>query len=190
MGLVGRDWRNEHRNPDETPVDKLNDAITKAASEVDWVNDYNTEPPAFVGLYAYTTFDDFDELEVVSQDGLVMVNLEWIGEGKDGDWQRDDPDDYPHLRFNVYRKFVEGDKIPQWVVDGDAFGDGEWMQMIDSSYCTRLDARTGRNQLLDAATILLTQVEEEAREYHSIKKLCERLSWIKVNGDGTIDWTP
>jgi len=37
----------------------------------------------------------------------VRVELEWIGEGYEGDYDPEDPEDVPLLRFTVYRR--EGD---------------------------------------------------------------------------------
>ena len=56
----------------------------------------------------------------------IKVELEWIGEGWDGDYQEDDPEDDPLLRFTFYRK--------------DAMAIAGWDQIDDTSYCTQLIA--------------------------------------------------
>jgi len=121
---------------------------------------------------------NFEEIEVVSEDGLVKVSLDWMGEGRDGDYDPDDPEDYPHLRFDVYRKYHEGDEVPPYCVDNDAYEHGEWMAVRDSSYCTNLNANNVRVFLIEAVKAILAQVESPVRDYQGIKKLCEHLSWI------------
>jgi hypothetical protein len=55
--------------------------------------------------------------------------LEWeyIGEGMSGDYNVEDPGDYPHLRFCV----------SEWDAKNDT-----WEQLEDASYCTRMCTST------------------------------------------------
>jgi hypothetical protein len=50
---------------------------------------------------------NFERIEVYSEDGLVRVDLDWEGEGIDGDYDGTDPDDVPLLRYGVSRKFTK-----------------------------------------------------------------------------------
>ena len=98
----------------------------------------------------------------------VIVTLEWIGEGWDGDYQDDDPEDCPLLRFSVYRAITDP-QDPRH--DRDEFS--------DASYCTRIPATVPQNTAQQLAVYILDTVYEPAHDGHSIKKLCERLSWIE-----------
>jgi hypothetical protein len=89
--------------------------------------------------------------------GNTKVELEWIGEGWEGDYDPTDPDDKRLLRFSVAR-----------------FIDGEWQDVDDSSYCTQIPADAGDEVIYRA----LAHIESMLPEDGSIKKLCERLSWI------------
>ena len=94
--------------------------------------------------------------------GNVKVEIEWIGEGLEGDYYDDDPEDIPLLRFSVYRR-EEG---------------GEWEAVDDSSYCTQLSATVHPDTARRAVEYIMTWVKESLDGDHSIKKICERLSWI------------
>ena len=87
----------------------------------------------------------------------VEVELEYIGEGWGGDYDKDDPEDEPLMRFTVKYKGEELD---------------------DASYCTALQATLEHEILLFAATEILDEVYDEVMDRHSIKRLSERLSWI------------
>ena len=123
---------------------------------------------------------DFETFEVISDDGLVMVELEWIGEGIDGDYDHEDSGDIPLLRYTVYRKYesnLDNDKLAE-SFDLDAYEDGDWMQVNDSSYCTQLDVRTDREILTNKAKEILNEVESGVRDLSRQKRLYESLSWI------------
>jgi hypothetical protein len=87
-------------------------------------------------------------IEIKSEDGLVLVELEYIGEGDCGDYDETDPDDVPLVRFSLYRMYVDG-------IDNDKFADVcdtcdydhcEWGAVRDGSYCT-IPAPKGREFL-------------------------------------------
>tara|TARA_Y100000034_G_C6904281_1_gene419116 strand:+ start:2184 stop:2564 length:381 start_codon:yes stop_codon:yes gene_type:complete len=90
--------------------------------------------------------------------GNRQVEWENIGEGWSGDYNSDDPDDVNLLRFHVL----------------ELNGEGEWEDMEDASYCTRMPADTPDNGLRRAAKIIMGQTWGES----NIKKICEHLSWI------------
>ena len=93
------------------------------------------------------------------------VKIEWadIGEGLSGDFNPDDPDDIALLRFDVYVQSPE---------------DGEWLAVDDSSYCTMMPASESEDLLMNALKYLMEEIFPGASQGYSIKKLCERLSWI------------
>ena len=91
----------------------------------------------------------------------ITVELEHIGEGWDGDYDPEDSNDDALLRFTVLKNDEPVD---------------------DASYCTQLPDSLSKNQQLQVATFILDWVYEPLVAGHSIKKLCERLSWIDKDG--------
>ena len=98
---------------------------------------------------------------VTVSDGEVTVELEWIGEGYDGDFDPEWPEDEPLMRFTVLQRV-----------------DGVNEQIRDASYCTAIRADAPRDELLAHANTILHEVANLVRDGQSIKKLCEGLSWI------------
>jgi hypothetical protein len=91
--------------------------------------------------------------------------IEWYdaGEGWNGDYDPEDKNDVALLRFDVYA----------W--DNDQ----GWMEVEDASYCTQVPVDTPplvRQYLLE---ILMEEIGPEVDQDHSVKKICERLSWIE-----------
>jgi hypothetical protein len=110
----------------------------------------------------------FEELEISR--GNVEVVFEYIGEGNSGDYDPRDPRDEPLLRFSIYRKDpadVNGRK-----------------ECEDASYCTQIPITTDRALVHRLAEHILDVVYWDVEERCSVKKLCERLSWI------TPEWLP
>ncbi len=109
------------------------------------------------------------DFETWNKDHTVMVEWEYLDEGMDGDFDEDDPDDYPHLRFSVYKRGFnaskEDDKNPIEAID-------------DSSYCTTMPISVKKDTLVKLAKYILMMVEDDVKSGKSIKKCCERLSWI------------
>lgn len=101
----------------------------------------------------------FEEIERIRD--RVRVALSWIGEGVWGDFDPEDPDDVALLRFDV-----------------DRLVDAEWLPVDDASYCTRLRVDLDRVILEDCVARILDEVYEPVSYGYSVKKLCERLSWI------------
>lgn len=96
----------------------------------------------------------------IERDGLRLA-LEYIGEGKDGSYDPDDPNDTPLLRFDVYR-----------------LEEGEWVDVENASYCTQIPATCTQQQAQEAAEYLFNQV---AMGGSSMKRLCEQLSWTSLD---------
>jgi hypothetical protein len=111
-------------------------------------------------------------IEPVSlEEDNVKVELSWIGEGWNGDYQADDPNDEPLLRFDISahkslnNPYAEPDN-----------GDG-WEPILDASYCTQLLA-CDKPIAIKALRHIMDVVKPEVLRGYSIKKVCERLSWI------------
>lgn len=104
-----------------------------------------------------------DLVAFVGKSGQVKVLVEWMGEGWDGDYDGNNPNDVPFLRFSVSK----------W--HGDF-----WEAIDDSSYCTLLPATIDGDMAMEAAKQILSRVEATVLEGGSIKKICEKLSWIDI----------
>ena len=127
-----------------------------------------------------TIFEDFS---LISKDGRVKVVLEYIGEGNSGDYQPDDPDDKPLLRFSVYRRYYPGKPINPYFADDitpvefkDALGG--WRPVTDGSYCTLLTTSLPRRLVHKAARIILEAVQEDISCEYRCKRRMEELSWL------------
>ena len=95
---------------------------------------------------------------IVSKEN-VSVELEHIGEGFNGDYDETDPDDKPLLRFTV-------------LLDDS--------QIDDASYCTALSDDISDDDKKKVASYILDMVYDDAIRGYSIKKICERLSWVSI----------
>lgn len=129
------------------------------------------------------TIEDFEEIQVISEDGRVRVVLEWLGEGHNGDYQTEDPEDEPLVRFSVYRKYLPDEEMAPHFLDDVtpvAFTseDWGWRAVADGSYCTQLPATLPKEKLLQAAQAILNQVEGDISSQVRCKKLLEQLSWL------------
>lgn len=81
-----------------------------------------------------------------------------IGEGYEGDYNPEDPEDKPLLRFDVYK-------------------DGE--QMDNGSYCTLLSVNDDRKLLKEAAEIILKEAEESL-DNGGFKRSMEQMSYLYI----------
>lgn len=94
----------------------------------------------------------------VSDDQLIRgrVRVDWadLGEGWDGDYDPEDPEDEALLRFDFY-----------------AHLNGEWVAVNDTSYCTQVPADTDPNVRRRLLTALMDTlggyIEEGLREHLS-----------------------
>jgi hypothetical protein len=93
-------------------------------------------------------------------DAPVVVCLEDIGEGIQGEYNEDDPNDMPLLRFTVFK-------------DHEA--------VEDSSYCTQLNVDTiTEEQATRALNIIMEAVYDKLQSGDSVKRTCEQLSWLEM----------
>lgn len=95
--------------------------------------------------------------------GPYKVELEWAGEGRCGDYDPEDPYDYPHLRFYC----------STW----DA-NDMEWECIDDASYCTTLPKSLPPSLMAIAADMILRRLEDVGEA--GAKKAMEEMSWIDL----------
>ena len=87
----------------------------------------------------------------------VTVELDDIGEGLSGDYDPKDKDDVPLLRFTV----LKGNEPVE-----------------DASYCTQVPTNITIVEATKILGAIMNEVFEPIMQGHSIKKMCERLSWI------------
>lgn len=106
---------------------------------------------------------DWNTRTFTAEKDNVKVELAWIGEGVSGDYNNDDPEDEPLVRFDVSRKESSST---------------QWEEVSDASYCTNLSAKLPANNLQFAADYILNLIFDEVMQDHSIKRACEQISWI------------
>lgn len=111
---------------------------------------------------AYSDGRALEVTEALAEDKGVVVEVGFINEGLGGDYNIDDPDDRPLLRFDVSRRL----------------DDGTLEAVDDASYCTMLRADARDVLVKEAAKLVLREVRDAVRGGCSIKKTCERLSWV------------
>ena len=87
----------------------------------------------------------------------ITVELEDIGEGLSGDYDPEDKDDIPLLRFTVLK-------------------DDEPVE--DASYCTQVPTSVTLTEATKVLGAIMLEVALPLTQGYSIKKMCERISWI------------
>jgi hypothetical protein len=112
---------------------------------------------------ALVGFQAGEEITRISGDNKVKVTLSWIGEGFSGDYDMDNPDDVPLLRYDVFIKDENG----------------EWVDPGDASYCTLLSAEDDM-EILEWATEYILDIIHDYVLAGEHKKMCEVLSWINA----------
>jgi hypothetical protein len=98
----------------------------------------------------------FKEMTITK--GNLRATWEWIGEGRSGDYNEEDPNDQPLLRFTC-----------------DENNAGDWEQVENASYCTTVPITTPRKEL---RRMLNTILKELAGTYPDHKRAMEEMSWI------------
>ena len=117
-------------------------------------------------LNVHTNVDSETLVEV--DDGLVKIELAYIGEGYNGDYDANDAEDKKLLRFYVYVNANHGQKA-----------DADWEAVEDASYCTNIPVDGDVLHLLTVARDLHKAFRKEIKSYPvevSVKKLAERLN--------------
>jgi hypothetical protein len=95
----------------------------------------------------------------------VRVEWEAIGESLyGGEVNPDDPDDVEVLRFYVLKRNEHG----------------EWEEVADASYCTRVPTTATAAQRKKGLEVLMNRFHDPVMEGESVKKLGEEMSWISL----------
>ena len=103
---------------------------------------------------------EFKEYDLVK--GNLRVTLEYIGEGVSGDYDDQDPEDEPLVRFSCDQKV-----------------DGRWEGLDNASYCTQLPVTISEEIKEKAAAAIMQELEGCAES--SKKKALERMSWLGLS---------
>jgi len=159
----GGDWEKHTPAVREKYMRRCPDCGREFLNTLDWHNVPCPSCGKWVGFVVPRALGEpnFQEMEVFSQDEKIRVVLTWLGEGIDGDYNPEDAEDVPLLRFDVYTWSEE---------------DSAWSCPEDSSYCTQLSAFAGEEICRKAIEHILCEVEN--RGGNSMKRVCEELSWI------------
>ncbi len=102
---------------------------------------------------------EFEEIEVHNK--KFSLTLEYIGEGTDGDYNPEDENDVPLLRYYVCEKV-----------------DGEWEPLRNGSACCRLSPNEKRADLKKAANKMLEIVSKTDQQH--LNSVVQLLSWIEM----------
>ena len=104
------------------------------------------------------------ELTRADEDSGIQVKVEWYnaGEGISGDYDIDDPSDINLLRFDISKRKDRN----------------EWETVDDASYCTQVPYNTPEDLLIKGLEMIMDEIFDAVVEDRSIKKACERMSWI------------
>lgn len=125
-------------------------------------------------------------MELIQDD--VKIELEDIGEGLSGDYDPEDPDDVPLLRFSTYvrgalrQKYLDQNEygLDDWMPMDDpndaALHPDGWVPVADASYCTRLPATLSDEDQQRALKVLMAQLYEPVVAM-SAKKAAQAASW-------------
>lgn len=96
-------------------------------------------------------------MEFISQNGIWKLDWIDLGEGIDGDYNPDDPDDQPYLRADLYQ-MSEG---------------GEWQEVNDGSYCTLAIVNTPSDTLKKISVDLFADLGDNQFK----KRIMENWTW-------------
>jgi len=99
------------------------------------------------------------------KDSGKEVLVEWtdLGEGFEGDYNPDDPEDIALLRFDI-----------------SLIDNGELIPIDDASYCTQVPVDTDDEILKAGLEMIMDEIFDAVILGNSIKKACERMSWISI----------
>ena len=103
-------------------------------------------------------------LDIDLRRGNHRVVIEYIGEGRSGDYDPEDPEDRPHLRFACF----EHDGVTD-----DLDCDDCWEHITDGSYCTLLTTDVPLQEIVRFAGILMDVLENNENP----RKELEGLTW-------------
>lgn len=92
----------------------------------------------------------------------IRVEFEDLGEGLAGDYNEDDPNDIPLLRFYISR-----------------MENGEWIPIENATLCTAMPVDTDPDIQRQALEFIYDRVHDSIESDKPIKRICQDLSWIE-----------
>lgn len=119
-------------------------------------------------LTAYLDTDTATPL--ILENNLLQIELTYIGEGDHGDYNPNDPNDEPLIRF-----YARANK------NFGANNDPEWEDIEDASRCTRMPITTPPEDLFKAALTMFNKFRQVVTGYPvqlSVRNITNELSWL------------
>ena len=98
-------------------------------------------------------------------DNWLKIEWDHIGEGYNGDYNPNDPEDCPLYRF--YVSTIVTSEFEEY-----------WEQVDSASYCTQVTDDVSSFELMGGLFIIAVAIFKPLQEGESIKKICEKLSWL------------
>lgn len=128
-------------------------------------------------------FESLGFEDVLVEDGNVRVSLEWVGEGQEGDFQEDDPNDVRLFRFTVFRHYEPNEEMASFFLDdesplGTYPNDSGWRPVSGGSCCTQIPCQIPLEKAEKAAKHILEQVKSWVADQYRCKTVFEELSWM------------
>jgi hypothetical protein len=123
----------------------------------------NEENKHTTGNKPMKTYPTFTDIEVI-KDNIRLV-WEDIGEGWSGDYNDEDPDDTPLLRFSI-----------DWRENANS----DWEGLNDASYCTGLPIDTDTDTLCEYAESIIASLSSTKEKPTGYKRTLERWSWLGI----------
>jgi len=115
--------------------------------------------------------EEGDTLTLIRASSNVSVKVEWsdLGEGISGEYNPNNPDDVKLFRFDVSVRRK---------------GDMDYEAVDNASYCTQVSMDTPRHLLEKGLTIIMDKVYAPLVKEESVKRICEKLSWLDAETIG------
>ncbi len=158
------EWEQNNAELDYTPIYEFLEDYYKEI----WLttDDYAVILDEGISLAARNDLESPDVITI--SDNKLRVDFEHIGEGWSGDYNPDDKEDNPLVRYTV--------SVRRPDADPDA-----WEQMDDASYCTRIPLATSNDDMGVLAAIVYDRFADVVDNYldsESVKRLGEELSYL------------
>lgn len=101
-------------------------------------------------------------MELIEND--LRIEFEDCGEGWDGDYNPDDPEDTALLRFYVSERTTDAE--------------GGFSEIEDASYCTQIAVDAPEDKQRELLRTIMDEVRPVYESGESIKRICETMSWL------------
>lgn len=121
-------------------------------------------------------------MKVTIEDGLTGLEVEFVdlGEGRDGEYNPNDPEDVPLLRFDVRVSEYAAEKYE--VYGESSFNDDDWFIPDACSYCTGIPVDTPLEVQAELASQMAAVLWRTMLEDGSLKRASQELSWSTEAG--------